>query len=603
MQKYPALHPSEADFVEIRRRNALYVDKTASVAALLATDDTGPRGGERGLTHRYQLLLRPRRFGKTMLINTLEAWFQELPPDPARPDGGGRDLLDVPEGWAQPDWLWEGLAAPPRAGEHGWHPVIRLDMSRVAPETPHGMHRALQASLTQVFREWGERTGKWKVRDDVEWDRALPPPQMLEDLIVRLGDFYKRRPVLLVDEYDAPLVRWLGGDVDTKPAEDALRALYRVFKDDAGKLYGGVVTGITRLAKPALFSAANNFLDSSDDERLTAICGFTEPEVETALAPHLDELCGPRFGFDRAAVLDQWRDMYNGYRFAADVTDARVYNPFTLINAVDDVLSDPDVRRTALKGEWPSAWSATAHPGPVVRLAAELRDALPHGGRPDTDAEGPDSLRHPDFVRLMYDTGYYTWHGGRRNDEPFLHFPNREVARSWLLDSMGGERGPVPDAARLTDEIHACLRRGDIPGFARRLEAFHSGLAYHNLDSEACCRAVLQTLCRLGSDDVQAEKATWGGRSDIEVDIGDHIYVMEVKHGKEASTAEAMKQIRNRPYGRQHLPGDRQAWAVALAFIRDPDAEPRTRLECSHRDLRTLLADGREPHPRPGTVV
>ena len=142
-----------------------------------------------------------------------------------------------------------------------------------------------------------------------------------------------------------------------------------------------------------------------------------------------------------------------------------------------------------------------------------------------------------------------------------------------------------PRAADLLDDVHDRLHAGDVDGFVHRLETFYSGLAYHNLDSEACYRAVLQTLCRLVTDDVQAERATWGGRSDLEVAVGGHIYVMEVKRG--GSAASALRQIRDRPYGREHLPDNRRALAVGLAFRKDDSNG--VHLECQHQSLRELL--------------
>ena len=141
--------------------------------------------------------------------------------------------------------------------------------------------------------------------------------------------------MVLVDEYDAPVTHYLGRDVDPAPALDALRQLYRVLKDDAGVLYGVLVTGITLLAKPHLFSAANNFTDISELPDYGALCGFTEVEVEDGLWPHREALRALEPGFDEARMLGDWRELYNGYRFAPAAGAVRVYNPFTLIHGLD----------------------------------------------------------------------------------------------------------------------------------------------------------------------------------------------------------------------------------------------------------------------------
>ena len=127
MRTLPPLHPTDADFAAIRAEGSFYVDKTGVLRALLATTSTYR------LATRHQFLARPRRFGKTLLINTLEAWFQGLPPGHrANPEGDTEPLEGLPAGWTSPPWLWEGLDAKDWHGTHGWHPVIRLNLSRAA---------------------------------------------------------------------------------------------------------------------------------------------------------------------------------------------------------------------------------------------------------------------------------------------------------------------------------------------------------------------------------------------------------------------------------------------------------------------------------------
>ena len=599
MVAYPPLHPTDANFAAIRARNGLYVDKTPHFRNLLATEGEDVLV-QPELSVRHQLLLRPRRFGKTLLINTLEAWFQGLPPPIAARLPSGRDTLsDMPDGWRSPSWLWDGLDAADWHGVHGWHPVVKLDMSRGAAGTPAGTGQALRDYLWQTAGLWHARGLAWNTGAPGVPGPEADPASLLTHLLRRLDQAYGVRPVVLIDEYDAALTEHLGSDADPAPAASTLCRFYRVLKDDEGLLYGVFVTGITRLARQHLFSAANNFMDISAKESCASICGFTDEEVEVCLWDHRQALRDLDPGFNDAGMLEQWRDMYNGYRFARHPDTERVYNPFTLTNGLQHTLTDIEARRKAAQGLWPLAWSETGHPALAVRLAADTRQALPpdvrEGGVPPRPSEGSlDNLRRPDFARLMQDTGYYTWHGGDGGREPYLDFPNLEVAESWFGDLLAlWEERDRPNAADLLDEVRDHLYTGNVDGFALSLETFYSGLAHQNLDSEACFRAVLQTLCRLVSDEVQAEKSTWGGRSDLEVVVGDCIYVMEVKHSRDGNSAdtvdEAMKQIRNRPYGREHLHGKRNVLAVALAFHKDEGHG--VHLECRHRDLRALLRE------------
>ena len=619
MVAYPPLHPTDANFAAIRARNGLYVDKTPHFRNLLE-----PEGGGRlpqpGIAVRHQLLLRPRRFGKTLLINTLETWFQGLPPEMAslRPSCD-TTLPDCPEGWSSPPWLWDGLDAADWHGVHGWHPVVKLDMSRGAAGTPAGTGQALRDYLWQTAGLWHARGLAWNTGAPGVPGPEADPASLLTHLLHRLDQAYGVRPVVLVDEYDAALTEHLGSDADPTPAASTLRRFYRVLKDDEGLLYGVFVTGITRLARQHLFSAANNFVDISAVGPYATLCGFTEKEVNGCLAPYRDALRNLEPAFDHDRILADWRYMYNGYRFARHPDTEQVYNPFTLTNGLHRTLTDDGTQQEALQGKWPSAWSATGHPGLAVRLAADTRQSPPPGVRDGSSHPRPlegtlDNLQRPDFARIMQDTGYYTWHGGDGGHAPYLDFPNHEVAESWLRDILGlWDARDWSESQEKVREMGDCLHACDVDGFAELLEYIYSGIAYHNLDSESCFRAVLQTLCRLVSGEVQAEKSTWGGRSDLEVTAGDFIYVMEVKYsrgGRSAdSVVEALKQIQDRPYGREHFHGKRNVVAVGLAFHKDETTG--THLAWGYRDLSELLrnrvADSDTPReqrrkPPPGVI-
>ena len=575
MNHLPALHASEASFVAIRQVGGLYVDKTGFFRHLLAT--VPPRfdtGSAPPLAHRHQFLARPRRFGKSLLINTLEAWFQGLPPGhAANPEGWTADLDGMPEGWTAPAWLWEGLDAEDWHGVHGWRPVVRLDLSRTSAPTPTETRNALQAYLWQVAGLWGRRSGNWTVSDRFGPPPDQPPASMLTALIEGLGEACGRRPVVLVDEYDAPIVKHIGTDRPLEPAVEELRDFFRVLKDDEGLLYGVFITGITRFARGHLFSAANNFADISDLPRYGALCGFTEEEVDLHLAPHRDELerLEPRLqGWN---MLDEWREQYNGYRFAPYPGTPSVYNPFTLIRGLEHTFENEALRALAAKGRWPSAWSESGHPGLIARLAADTRQALPEAdGRMPQPSPGLADLNRPDPILLMLETGYYTWHGGANGKPAYLDFPNREVAESWTYDILGlGELAPERDGRVLT-ELRTHLKRGDVPGFAARLETFVFGFAHENLQGEASFRVLMQALFRLMELPTQAEHSNWGGRADHLVHVGDRVYIFEVKFNRPVH--EALRQIRDRGYGREHQDTDREVIAVGLASIACREALP-----------------------------
>ncbi len=605
MHDYPPLHPGLADFPEIRWLAGLYVDKTPFLRRLLATSPGQPgTHTPPALRSTHQFLARPRRFGKSLLISTLEAWFQGLSPErSAQLPQSGQDTLDTPDGWTSPAWLWDGLDAETWHGVHGWHPVIRLNMSRVAAATPAGTAAALQDYLWETLGEWHRRGLAWNAGAPGTPTSASSPEGMLVHLIRDLTNTYGARPVVLVDEYDAPITEHMGTDADLAPAVSALRRFFRVLKDDEGLLYGVFVTGITRLVRPHLFSAANNFTDISNNINCGALCGFSEPEVVECLQPYRQALQSLNSGFDEAHMLAEWRDWYNGYRFAPHPSTEQVYNPFTLVYGLERTLDETDVLEAALRGEWPSAWSATAHSALTVRLAADVNQPRPdfarEGGIPSLPTPGLGSLIRPDFAQLMLDTGYYTWHASPGADA-YPNFPNKEVAESWLRDILSlWSSTPRRDAHQMVDRLYACLNVGDIPGFARYLETFVSGLAGQNLLNEASFNAVLQTLLRLTGETAISEKSTRGGRADHEVTVGLHRYVFEVKYNR--PPAAGLQQIRDRAYGREYRDDGFTNTAVALSFRND--GGKGARLEYAHMDLAILLDKGETPietDARPG---
>ena len=194
----------------------------------------------------------------------------------------------------------------------------------------------------------------------------------------------------------------------------------------------------------------------------------------------------------------------------------------------------------------------------------------------------------------MLETGYYTWHGGRDAEPAHLDFPNREVAESWTRDILGlGAHAPALDET-LVPDLRACLATGDVDGFAGRLENFVFGIAHENLQQEAGYRALLQALFLLMSVRTQSESSNWGGRADHEVQVGNRVYVFEVKYNRSGDAA--LRQIRDRRYGRQHLGTGRTVTAVGLAFRRDLETGPC--LQVAQADLARLLTADAEDVPR-----
>ena len=295
-------------------------------------------------------------------------------------------------------------------------------------------------------------------------------------------------------------------------------------------------------------------------------------------------------------TLDAWREQYNGYRFSPDPGTPHVYNPFTLTRGLEGVFAREALRAQAAEGRWPSAWSESGHPGLIARRATDTRQALPEADtRLPPPSPGLADLNRPDPIRLMLETGYYTWRGVA-GEPAYLDFPNREVAESWTYDFLGlGELAPERDG-HVFIALRTHLERDDIPGFAACLETFVFGFAHENLQAESNFRLLLQALFRLMDVPAQAEPSNWGGRADLVAHVGDRVYVFEVKYNRSADAA--LHQIAERGYGRQHLGTGRAVTAVGLAFRRDLKTGPC--VQVAQADLARLLtarADD-DPHER-----
>ena len=241
------------------------------------------------------------------------------------------------------------------------------------------------------------------------------------------------------------------------------------------------------------------------------------------------------------------------------------------------MLAEPDRRRAAAEGIWPAAWSESGHPGLAARLAADTRQPLPadvaKGRLPPRPASGTGTLARPDYVRLMLDTGYYTWYGGADGTPAHLNFPNREVATSWVRDIFGVWNVADREAnGGLVQTLRTCLAQGDMEGFAQHLEDFAFGLAHENLQNEACFRILLQSLFLQMGSPTQSEKSTLGGRADHEIKVDGRMYIIEVKFNRSAD--EALRQVRDHQYGREHLATEPDTLAVGFNVHRD-----RTRKE------------------------
>ena len=297
-------------------------------------------------------------------------------------------------------------------------------------------------------------------------DAAVSPAQRLEDLVGRLKARYGANPVVLVDEYDAPLGHLLGKDADPEPILGALRNFYTRLKSLESHLHFVFVTGIARVAHGSVFSGLNNLRDISWEPAYATLCGFTEPEVQTSLHPHL-ATGAAHLNVSLEELMDKVRRHYNGYCFGFPEDSERVYNPFTLACCLRDMQDRNHVRRWALTG-WPNHWAVSGTPMFLIRLMKEDQYLLPADPPPwDSLMNTAYGLDTVDFVSLMF--GYYTLRQDTDGDL-YLDYPNDEVRRTYGHELLETYRRP-PDPRTL----HRALAGEDHQGFCDLLHIFLAG--------------------------------------------------------------------------------------------------------------------------------
>lgn len=502
-------------FEDIRKGDYVYVDKTPYIWNLV----------ERG---KVYFLSRPRRFGKSLLISTLEAYFQ-----------GKRELF---EGLAVSE-LEEGR------GESAWQafPVIRFSLSGGEYTAENG----LSDRLNDTIEACAERYNLDKTGGETLSVRFI---NLIEQLYRNTG----RQVVILVDEYDKPLLETM---IINKEQEEKNRQLYKSFfsvlKDEDPYLKFVFFTGVTKFSKVSVFSDLNQLNDISLDDRYSGICGITGQEVLDNFEPEIENLACAQEQ-TRQECLDELESMYDGYHFSKK--GVGVYNPFSLLSAFD-------------KEDYGSYWYSTATPSFLVRKLKRSGFSLEEitEGVQATEMELMDySTDNPNPVPLFYQSGYLTICGFDRRFRIYtLTFPNREVKYGFLNslapEVLGNREAERPlSLYKLTMDIE----RGDIQSFMERLESLFAGIPYPEgpvPDYEREWRNQMYLIFTLLGQNVKEEVHCATGRADCIVETDSHVYIFEFKLDKTAN--EALKQIEEKGYAVPYIADRREIVEIGVNFL------------------------------------
>lgn len=472
-------------FAKLREDGFLYVDKTEYIYELL-------KG-------KYYFLSRPRRFGKSLLLSTIEAYYQ-----------GRRDLF-------------KGLALDSLTDDWDPHPVLHLDLTGREYRDRQSLEEELNAHLEC-----------WEMAYDcAKPDRA--PEERFGNVIRSAFENTGKNVVVLIDEYDKPLLKALSDEALADEYRSLLKGFYSNLKKMDEYIEMAVITGVARFSKVSIFSDINHLRDISFEEKFAGICGITSDELDRYFQPGIEQFAEKK-GLTPEALREELRNYYDGYHFATVSPD--IYNPFSLVNAF-------------AKLEFSDAWFEWGTPTYLVELIKREQWLLSDVAPVEIERQQLQNagILTDDPIPPLYQTGYLTI---KDHDPVFdtytLDYPNREVRNGFLnflvpyyIKSTGG-------SGRFSlKKFVVAVQSGDIESFMKQLDSMIAGIPYSEKGApEAHFQNAAYLLFTLMGQYVRVEDRTSDGRIDLTVETPRFVYIFEFK--VDSTPEAAMEQILTKKY-------------------------------------------------------
>lgn len=495
------------DFESLRNDGYAYVDKTALIYKLANEG-------------RYYFLSRPRRFGKSLLLSTMEAYFS-----------GKRELF-------------KGLALDNLEKDWTEYPILHIDLN----VQKYGSLEDLEQVLDYKLVEWENLYG----RDEKKYSLSLRFASVIRNAYNKTG----QRAVILVDEYDKPMLQAIEAPKLQDEYRATLKAFYSVLKTQDRYIKFAFLTGVTKFGKVSVFSDLNNLMDISMDPRFQTICGITEDEMISNFQEGIQFVAESNdLTYDETIAKLQKR--YDGYHFRQ--RGKGLYNPFSLLN-------------TFATGEFGSYWFETGTPTFLVKLMQRDNFYLPNLTNQEVSADFLNSIDSVDKspVPIIYQSGYLTIKG---YDEEFgtytLGFPNDEVEEGftkYLLPYYTNidKRGSLLFIGNFIKE----LRQGKPEEFMRRMEVLFADTDYKIVGKgELYFQNAFYVISKLLGFYVDVERTISDGRIDMTVQTKDYIYIFEFKYDKSADVA--LKQIEEKGYAKPFAMDHRKLFKIGVDFSKE----------------------------------
>jgi hypothetical protein len=493
-----------ANLKEIIIGNYVYVDKTREIHQLIA------RGG------KYYFLSRPRRFGKSLLISTLKELFS-----------GNKNLFKGL--WIENKIEWNS------------HPVLHIDFTKIAYQTADMLQKELSVMLFQRANE-----------ADIQLSKDRTPVGQLEELIRGLAK--QNKVVILIDEYDKPIIDLLHDPNQAALNRETLKTFYSVIKAMDEYIRFVFLTGVSKFSKVSVFSGLNNLNDITIDNQYASLLGYTQAELKYYFKERITA-AAKFMNTSNQDLLIRIKDWYDGYSWNG--TDF-VYNPFSILNFFE-------------KNQFQNYWFSTGTPTFLLKIIAEKQAPLAELENLVTSHSVLESfdIENIELEALLFQTGYitikdsYELDGSRRF---VMSYPNREVRESFTENLMQFfSRQSVSHITRTADQLTAFLNQDQLDDFFEEIKAVFAAIPYDlsKNQNEGYFHSLFYLCLRLLGASIACEIETNRGRLDAVLTTQKKIYILEFKIGK-AETA--LTQIRDKGYAEKYQRRGKPITLIGIGF-------------------------------------
>ncbi len=502
-----------SSFESFRALDCIYVDKTEYIYNLVKDESSS-----------YYFISRPRRYGKSLMCSTLHCLFD-----------GKRELF-------------KGLYIDSTDYSFEKYPVLHFNFAKMNTSESINYDRFLKSFQDAIIRE--------AKHNGITIEREEPC-----DMLLSIMDEVDKKLVIIIDEYDTPIIHTYKNIKLADKIRDCLSSFYSVIKNTNEKVRFFFLTGITKFSNMSIFSQMNNLNDITFNKYYASTFGYTEEELECYFSEYIDEYMkrDDREYKTREEFLSAIRDYYDGYRFSYE-NPVKVYNPVSVGFFFNNDCS--------FKNYWINTGASTL----AVELAKDyhlekiIREDLKIGlstiNSFDYSNMTSKNLNSSQILSLMYFTGYLTIKEGN-NTALTLTFPNNEVRLSFTESLMNLYSGQ--DVGVYLDDANIAIRNNDIPLLIKVLNAFYENIPYVILTKEVGYQGMFYAFFLLmGAVEIQAEEQTLLGRIDAIIELEDSVYVIEIK--VDQSSGKAIKQIKEKRYYGKYINTDKIIHIVGINF-------------------------------------